>query len=225
MRISSSKRQNGFTLLGVLISAFVIVIVISALASLLAQSYSMARVSKNRFIAINLAKEGVELVRNMRDGNWLYYPDPTGYNTTLLWRGEATDDRTICGGKHCPRLRSICNGDFIIDAAGQDLLLQPKTNDNEKLNISGGVYTHGSGDSTPFKRTINITSTAGDCGEQVNSAASSPTAPQPLTITSTVTWKEPGTAADKSVVLKEMFSDWILSRGTPPTPSASPTTP
>jgi len=221
----NSTTRSGFTLLGVMVSAFFAIVVIVALASMISQIFGMSRLSKNRFVAVGLAKEGIELVRNMRDSNWLNYPNATDLApvTKMKWRGDATD--TSCSlGDACQRLRSICNGTWTMDALDTDLIQKTTTERPPLLRESSGsqtgVYTHGAGTNPIFSRTITIGTEAdysgsmssGACGEEINFLDPTQTKPLGVIVTSTVTWKEPGTGADKSVELTSTLYDWVTTR-------------
>jgi type II secretory pathway pseudopilin PulG len=59
--------QKGFTLIETTIAIIVIMIGIIGVYEIIPRVVKMAQVSSDRFIAAQLAKEGVELVRNFRD--------------------------------------------------------------------------------------------------------------------------------------------------------------
>lgn len=63
--------KKGFSLLEVIIAIFVIIIGIVGAMNLLNYSISSAVIGKSQIIASNLAQEGIEIVRNIRDSNWL----------------------------------------------------------------------------------------------------------------------------------------------------------
>lgn len=65
------KNQNGQTILEVLIAVFIMVIGIVSLIALAIASNVMARQTTHDLIAINLARESLDAVRNQRDSNWL----------------------------------------------------------------------------------------------------------------------------------------------------------
>jgi len=205
---------NGFTLLGTLFSAFFAIIVIAAIVSLTAQIYNSSRSSKNRFIAVGLAKEGIELVRSMRDSNWLFYQyDSTSGvslpTTQMKWRGDTSG--SCSANTSC--LRSLCNGTYRVDAltpSGSNFeLVSAATTDRTKLKTNGnGFYTYTSGDDTIFSRLITI-SGAGACGEVADSNVVS-TKPNPMVVTSTVYWKD--STSDRTTVLQEALYDWMLQR-------------
>ena len=62
---------QGFTLLEGIIAITVISIGMTGALSLALSNLSSSEGNENRIIAANLAREGIELVRNQRDTNWL----------------------------------------------------------------------------------------------------------------------------------------------------------
>lgn len=65
------KLQKSFTLLEVLIAIFALTIGVMAAFGSIAQAISAATFAKNRLIASFLAQEGIEIVKNIRDSNWI----------------------------------------------------------------------------------------------------------------------------------------------------------
>jgi type II secretory pathway pseudopilin PulG len=63
--------QSGQTLIETLVAAFVLTMGISAALGLATYSLHATSNVKQRIIAIGLAREGIEAVKNMRDTNWL----------------------------------------------------------------------------------------------------------------------------------------------------------
>lgn len=86
------KDRAAFTLIEVLIALAVFTIGIVAAMSLAIANFNNSRLNLERITAANLAREGVELVRNIRDSNWL----------------RQEDNETSCGGTYC-------NWDYGID--------------------------------------------------------------------------------------------------------------
>lgn len=70
MKNRSGFRQ-AFTILETIIAITVIGLVITAATQLTQSSLKIGRLTTNQFIAFHLAEEGLEIVRNMRDSNWL----------------------------------------------------------------------------------------------------------------------------------------------------------
>jgi len=67
-----TSKKAGFTLLEVIVAIFVVNVALLALLSLMSYTSINSRTSANRLIALNLAQEGIEIVRNYRDAasNW-----------------------------------------------------------------------------------------------------------------------------------------------------------
>ncbi|MEK7524040.1 MAG: prepilin-type N-terminal cleavage/methylation domain-containing protein [Patescibacteria group bacterium] len=64
-------KKSGFTLIETVLAIAVIGMVITAAASLTRSSLRMGYETMHRFTAFHLAEEGVEVVRHLRDSNWL----------------------------------------------------------------------------------------------------------------------------------------------------------
>lgn len=64
-------KKNGFTILEVMIAIFVVTIGVLAAYNVTQQMISYTYHSASRLTAAYLAKEGIEIVRNTRDTNWL----------------------------------------------------------------------------------------------------------------------------------------------------------
>ncbi|PIR92864.1 hypothetical protein COT99_04020 [Candidatus Falkowbacteria bacterium CG10_big_fil_rev_8_21_14_0_10_43_10] len=134
--------KKGFSILEVMISITIISVGMVGLFSLIIQNSKIYSTNKNKFIAVMLAQEGIELTRNIRDSNWL---DPLN---------PAWDDNINSGG---------ADGTFVIDYAAN-----PGHGVNE---ISGGLlyldsnkrYTHTAAGNTAthFYRLITISTPAG----------------------------------------------------------------
>lgn len=63
--------KNSFTLIEVLFAIFILTMGISAAFSLIHNTLAYAKISSSRLTAAYLAQEGIEVARNIRDGNWL----------------------------------------------------------------------------------------------------------------------------------------------------------
>lgn len=65
------KKQKGFTFLELMIAMFLLTVGILGASKLLRDISRASHKSFNQIVAAYLAQEGIELVRNMRDNNWL----------------------------------------------------------------------------------------------------------------------------------------------------------
>ena len=83
-------KSKGFTILEVITAIFILSIGVGASLSLINQTLSAATLVEQKLIASYLAQEGIEIVRNIRDTNWLQSRDLT---KTSLW-----DDGLLLGG-------------------------------------------------------------------------------------------------------------------------------
>jgi len=70
-KISFLKFQNSFTLLEMIISIFILTVGIVGVSALVTYTISLATFSSQSLIAAYLAQEGIEIVRNIRDTNWI----------------------------------------------------------------------------------------------------------------------------------------------------------
>lgn len=68
--IRSKKNKKGFTLIEVIIVLFVVSLGMIGVLSLIVQNIQSQSLNKNTLIAYQLAQEGVELIRQVRDTNW-----------------------------------------------------------------------------------------------------------------------------------------------------------
>lgn len=167
VKISKSKKNRGFALMEVIVALFLITTGIIGSYVLINSSISSTTLASHRFTAAYLAQEGVELVRNIRDTNWL---QGGVWDEGLLGCGDGNGDSITCTGD----VSDGCIADYTVSGqAGIDL------SDSDSYPPSTGPYTgqflqldqpdpadnwysYLDGTDTKFKRQINIdTSTFG----------------------------------------------------------------
>lgn len=136
MLIRKIKTNKGFSILEILILISVILVSLTGLISLSIGSIKSQTNSRNALVAVELAQEGIEIVRNIRDTNWLNLSS-SDWNSNLG------------------------NGNYIVNYGSTALSSVSGINDNAaKLYIdSNNMYTHTGGTSTAFSRIITINST------------------------------------------------------------------
>lgn len=66
----ATYNKRGFSLAEVIVAIFIITVGIIGVVSLMNSTISGVRVAKSQIIAANLAQEGLEIIRNIRDTNW-----------------------------------------------------------------------------------------------------------------------------------------------------------
>jgi len=138
-RLKTPKRNNrrigaGFTLMEIIVAMGVIISVLTSALVLITLTVNSTKSSRLRIIAISLSQEGLEIVRNIRDSNWL-----AGRRTPLNWWDGLGDNS---GPMDYRAQYNISN-----------LLSYSIT----PLRINNGFYQYGAGgENTPFYRKITI---------------------------------------------------------------------
>lgn len=128
------RNSNGFTLVEVLAAMFIMVMGTLGVFGLITRTVAFNSSVNSQLVASYLAQEGLEIVRNMRDANFLKIHKGAG--------GEWNDGLTACA--------SGCGADY------NDLTLGNFQNTLLKLN--NGFYTYDAGTDTMFTRKIIIDS-------------------------------------------------------------------
>jgi len=98
MLVLIKKKLNnpGFSLLGVLIAFFIMTVGILGILSLYAYSISASSMNKTKLVAVNLAQEGIEIVRNIRDSASDADPLTNSDEEWLLWYQRWFPDGMTC---------------------------------------------------------------------------------------------------------------------------------
>jgi type II secretory pathway pseudopilin PulG len=86
------RKLRGETILEVIIALFIVATGSTAATSLIVNSMQSNGLSRDNLIALNLAVEGLEAVRDIRDTNWLRF----NFNKTQCW--NEWPDTTSCDG-------------------------------------------------------------------------------------------------------------------------------
>ena len=125
--------MNGFTLFETIVAiGLVLVGLITALALITTSLFYISNV-QDRLIAANLAAEGIEIVRNIRDNNWLQ---------GASWNNGLTDGD----------FQAAYNSPALSAYSGQPLLLDSTAN----------LYSYASGAATVYTRKISIANISAD---------------------------------------------------------------
>ncbi|MEK7082176.1 MAG: hypothetical protein AAB915_00660 [Patescibacteria group bacterium] len=196
-----NRETYGFTLLETVVALTVILAAVVGPVSLITRGLFNFSLSKNRVIAANLAQEGIEIVRLIRENNiacdeangpplWQWRRDPRGGMMTQLRVGvDASDfDSPLeCGDEAIafPHLSSSCS---------EHLRFEPNT-----ALPNGGMYGYGGSRETIFSRCVDIASPPDAPTGGIPSA-------DQMDVISTVRWDEHGNP--RSVVLRERLTNW-----------------
>ena len=162
----SRKKTRGFSIAEVLLAAFVLTVGLLATESLITFSYKSSGDSQDLIVASELAQEGVELARNVRDNNLVYREDHKASDCQSSMNGQCDPFNGFSPGNNKKCL--ISYADTTLDCGG---------NPDPALALSGNFYQHtGSG---RFYRLLK-TDMSGN-GTDTN-----------VRIRSFVTWQDPG---------------------------------
>lgn len=130
--------QKGFTLIEVLAAMFIMLMGAVGVFGLIARTVTFNSSVNSQLVASYLAQEGLEIVRNMRDANFLAIHKGAGGQ----WNAGLTSCEAGCGADY----NDVALGSF------QDT----------PLKLSNGLYTYDAGTDTIFTRKIAIDSATTD---------------------------------------------------------------
>ena len=128
MLLTNIKNRSGFTLIEVIVAIFILTIGVMGAYAVVQQIIASTSITSSRLVAAYLAQEGIEIVRNIRDTNFILGND---------WdNGLGTGEKEV---------------DYTMENE-----LESWTDRYLKIK-SNGFYNYDSGSPTRFKRKITIT--------------------------------------------------------------------
>jgi len=127
----SQKKQAGFSLLEVIVAIYILLIGIVGVMELTINATKASAVSSSKLLAANLAQEGIEVVKNIRDLNY-------GENGWTDWH------------------TNIAEGNYLLQY--NDSALRAYADTPLLYNSSTGLYSYTSGSTSKynFKRVITL---------------------------------------------------------------------
>ncbi len=196
--------RGGFTLVETLVALAVILAATVGPVSLITRGLSDFSFSKNKLIATNLAQEGIELIRAVRETNivcdilngptvwpWNENPElpnpPSGNTFSTATAGIAVDLVTTT---NC----NVGGGVSIVVP-----ILSASCLEKLRFDPATGIYGNSGPEQTIFTRCVSIQVPS-------NSPDSGIPAADQMDIISTVTWNEKGNS--KSMILQERLYNW-----------------
>lgn len=172
------KIKNGFTLIEVVVSMALLVLVFGGLIGVMILSQETKISTKNNLIANNLAQEGIDLVRFIRDRN---YNDRVGVFTGLYENPEEPFSFTI--------MSDVTGAIAITEVSGN-----VKNSDALKIFNHRYMYTEDlTAINTPFRRLITTT---------YNAEAT----PPHLAVKSEVYWQSDN--KQNTITIQDELTDW-----------------
>jgi len=181
------KTKTGQSLLEMIFAISIMLIVVTAVLALTAANIFGQRESELQIVANNLAREGIELVRNIRDSNWL-----AGRN----W------DAGLSG-----------LGKAVLDYTNQELNFNDCSDD--LLYFDENVYHHVGDKQSLFHRCLTLENIchcvdSAQCSvgeEEIKDSSCSPGEQKVgLKIKSEVTWTDQN--GKRRVILEDLIYDW-----------------
>ena len=209
---NSAKFLTGFTLVESMVAITILLTAIVGSVSLVARGIFDFKFAKNKLVAMNLAQEGIELVRVIKENNVLC--DSLNGNPPHQW------DKKPGGGNLDGHDYAVDSNAIPIDIdctppGGSDIKIQTPSltgscNSPLLFDPANGRYSYVSGNPTMFSRCIHIC-TPPSSGKVCGSAPDTGDTPvippsDQMDIVSVVQWKEGGN--DRSVTARERVYDW-----------------
>lgn len=151
--------KKGFTLIEALVAIFILSVSITSLLTVVTQSVFNSIYIKNKAVAISLAQEGVELVRNIQDSALLETEYPT-FNAFIVDNLRDCSPFSISGVSLCTiepvslNINSCANSGSDVLALCSPLYLSEDGYFNYNTN----------GELTPFTRSIKVVNTGTKSG-------------------------------------------------------------
>jgi len=109
------KRKYGFTLIEVIVAVFVVALIVVGVFSLVQSTIVYRSFAVSQLQAAYLAQEGIELVRNRRDANWIRNPIPEWEDPVDFADHYSEDESIPLGGRQFNRSTAIsAEGDYIV---------------------------------------------------------------------------------------------------------------
>jgi len=173
--LSGIKNGAGFTLLEILIAIFILAVVTTGSFILIRQSVASVSQAQSKLIAAYLAQEGIEIVKNIRDTNWL-----TPGNTRDDW-----DEGINIGSDYQLDYQSLEFPDANCSLGAENYLRY----DGNFYNCSSASGTNLN---TKFKRKISTSYKGFEFSQAYNDSV--------IRVISTVEWEERGTTKSIEVV-------------------------
>jgi len=139
--------ERGFTLIEMLVSCLMISIALLGVYSSVTRYTQQAKQVRENFTATLLGQEGVELVRNVRDYNWVDIDEDT------VW------DHNLTNCEDCSGANGGCYADYLTDVNSPLPVNFPNYTDSGYLYVKNGFYGYdstGGATRTPFRRQICI---------------------------------------------------------------------
>jgi len=180
-----TDNHSGFTLIGVMVAVVILGVLILTVAQVMTRAEPVVDTAREQFIAAGLAREGLELVRAVRDTNWFSQDDRSRW----LAEGLCDDQDTSfydTDRRFTLDVNMVRTGSGVGDAQQATLFMQPN---------GLWVHTESGNERTPYQRVLSI-----DCSNKDSD-------PPQVLVASQVTWDSRGQA--RQVEVREKLFNWL----------------
>jgi len=149
----SRAKKRGFMLLELIIGIFILIVAVAGIHSLVSRFFVYNRYLCSKMTAAYLTQEGIEIVKNIRDTNWI----EGGGWTEGIFCCEPASSNYSCP-PHTSCVCNMCEGDF------ESTRLSTVSINNHKLEIdANGFFGYPAfGTRTDFERIISVSKQADD---------------------------------------------------------------
>jgi prepilin-type N-terminal cleavage/methylation domain-containing protein len=146
-------KKNGLTIIELIISIFILSIAVIAVYSAFSVMIILTSDLTDRLTATYLTQEGMEIVRNIRDANWLYIDAECPDSCEQGWASQGLS--ACVGGCEADYTTGTADGGSMVQLGGSEAL--------NYLYLTDGFYDYDNlhGEKTKFKRKITITDLSG----------------------------------------------------------------
>lgn len=201
--MGQQSKATGFTLIETVVALGVIVAAVVGPVALITRGLFVFSFPRNKVIAANLAQEGLEEIRLIRENN-IACGDLDG---TGVWPWTADPDGGIMGGTYGVDMqtsfRTLAGAPGVCASIKSPRLLSSYSNPL-RLDSASGTYGYQDGTPTAFYRRVQVTLPLNP--ENPGGGMPSIPAEDLMDVVSTVTWSERGIG--RSVSVSERFYNW-----------------
>ncbi len=138
--MNNKNKKSGFGLVEVLIASTIIIVVISSFTFVARGTLAATGRTQDRIQAANLAAEGIEIVRSIRDTNWIDQGTTTGWGN---WVGSSFVPITS-GSTYKIGPVTATRFYLVIAPAGENIIMNGATF-NRKIKVESIVNASGTG--------------------------------------------------------------------------------
>lgn len=138
----AKKNAQGFMLLELLLGIFILIVGVAGIHGFISRFFVYNRFLTSKMTAAYLTQEGIEIVRNVRDTNWV--------------EGNTWDEGIFCcesSPGNCSSAPCECNE---CEADYDDVQLSQSSGYKMDVDGNGFFYHSGSPGATDFKRVIKV---------------------------------------------------------------------